>query len=555
MIWGLGPDDALSTHSRASSHNPVQTIPHTNLPHNICQAGPPRLQKPRPVPEYLATPQQTPKFSSQVSHCNISSGDRQDIIHRRALENLGSRTPRESYNNCVALNNMLQDGTAEVAGTWDALYGHPGYQFSDMASRNVRASELDKAAALDWHSALFQQQKLKQALMDGKYRTKDPHYLKPSATVFVPSNQSAPLPYPRIFVEPRPVRSYQATKPSSPTHMYQHSLPTPPSSSSPQWSAKFSPYQNSSYSPEMARPRQFGIPVNATHQTRHVPDSSSELRKFVYERIGNRGSKNISLPLLSDQIVRPQIPPDPIRFARPEQLIASLTTAPHPGPPPSTPLPPLPLSPPILRVQQPATNVTPSVSSEIRSRSTSYQHPRSVPLSRLIERRLSSVPEEDYNSFIERNRTPSSPISPQQPRHSPAISHVSVYPHQQQTPLLSGGAWVLSPDPNNVGLKSMTTRDTDPLELFGGELGVSGTTGAAGSGSKPAPVKVRLPSPHSGKLDREHIIAEGMQSEGSKENSARTVGVPGGRKRGRAKKNKLPSLGAQPRAPVRVMTI
>ncbi|KAG9316400.1 hypothetical protein JVU11DRAFT_2433 [Chiua virens] len=121
-----------------------------------------------------------------------------------------------------------------------------------------------------------------------------------------------PQSYPRIFVEPRPNESISPTARQSPievTQQYRHQqlyrqalqkqksqaqniLPTPPDSSSPQWSSHFSPYltYSSTFSPELigstehlvsAPLHKYRVGANASQYPRHVYD------RYEHDNVNN----------------------------------------------------------------------------------------------------------------------------------------------------------------------------------------------------------------------------------------------------------------------------
>lgn len=499
MIWGLGADDAPSTHSRGSSYNPQHETPRMDFSHNSHFKAPPRLQKKQASSAYLVTPQQTPTLLLD------SRRDRKvhDPSDQHVLENIESRYPHDAYVGAITLDNMLSSGSGKVLGTWDSLYGHLAYQ-PQHSIEGGRAVNMGKGLALDWQST-FTRQSLETSLIKNEYTTKLSNFLKPSAPPFVPSSQITPLSYPRIFVEPRSPQVHQKSSQSRrkaaiditqrlgyhQKRDYQNVLPTPPSSSSPLWSSTFSPYQGSFHSPDVALSRLSRITDTVTHQKQHnSTDSSSELRKFVYDRISNASlaanTSNTSTTVLQgnqafkSQTVTPRCP-DVSHLVKHIQHLnlsssSAIKSSPHPGPPPSAPLPPLP---PVTcgyqsRVDQlPIANTPPSPTSpESRPCSVSYQNPRSIPLARLVQRRLSSVPEEDPNSFIERVPALLPPPSQQlsgnrRTSHVPQAQSVRQTPgtRSQQKQLIYSAARTPSPLPNALALKLGTPTDVDREEL------------------------------------------------------------------------------------------
>ena len=572
MIWGLGSDDAPSTHSRVGSHNSHNTNLHGSYPKA-------RMQKKHISPAYLATPAQTPKPSPNPRDYTMTSceHDRRTQVATRqhALENFGTR-PRDAYGSAVVLGKMLQQGAANVAGTWDSLYGNSAFKLQGPTVGDGRTFDMISKIALDWQS-LLRQPSLGNSV-DAKRQEHEPkptHFLKPTAPVFVPSSQVASLPFPRIFVEPRPTQSPKERNPSRsisvietarqyPHHkIHQNGLPTPPTSSSPQWSSIFSPYQGSLQSPDMAPSR-----LSRTPNLSSV-DSSNELRKFVYERI-NGGTPNMTTclpsdsPKISHAVMSPWAPicssnnvSGKLQHMQhlDEHIVSSVSSPPHPGPPPSTPLPPLP--PTAIRDSQsrlggsPFSTTPPSPTSpEPRPRSLSYQHPRSIPLARLAQRRLSSVPEEDLSSVVDRHSSPplQSSIKPRNQSYVPRVKTVpQTQQHQKQFHLAT--IRTPSPIPPTLALRSRTGSEFDQGEF----IVEPGLTPMSGS----FPVKVRLPytplkAVHVEQTKGGNDDKVARRSEDSKENLIRAQVRSQGlnlRKKGHGKKKRIASH-MQVRTPV-----
>ncbi|KAJ7902050.1 hypothetical protein B0H14DRAFT_1267559 [Mycena olivaceomarginata] len=126
------------------------------------------------------------------------------------------------------------------------------------------------------------------------------------------------------------------------------------------------------------------------------PDPSEELRKFVYDQMWNPDlnrdytSINFGDPGLMHQTppLTPHVPSSPSQYRNP---IIDMSPS-YPGPPPNSPLPPIP-SARSTRVRNfvaaPPSPTSPDP--RIQSRNLTRQ-PRSVPFARMLQRRLSSVP-------------------------------------------------------------------------------------------------------------------------------------------------------------------
>ena len=243
---------------------------------------------------------------------------------------------------------------------------------------------------------------------------------------------------PQILIEPRspevlqvPSRRMTAMELA---HQYQQQqllkmqqqslLPTPPNSSSPLWSSEFSPYDHQAVSPVSLRHQ-------VVQEQLRESETSNQLRHLVRERLGRNITHDHEIPSLAPA---PQINPvtrltypgydlDPATSQALTNLLASqdyqhlpslssevLLPVPHT----SQTLPGY-LGHDIRRYAEPHRDALLSPSHEEFRYTRGHpqnQIPRSIPLARLMQRRLSSVPEEDSSSPIN-GRSP----SPQLMRH------------------------------------------------------------------------------------------------------------------------------------------
>lgn len=246
--------------------------------------------------------------------------------------------------------------------------------------------------------------------------------LKPTAPAFVPSKEVFDDTSPRIFVEPRSgqcilpagqrsalelARQYQAKQRLATTM-----LPTPPSSSSPQWSQNFPNYgEDPSY-----------VDGHSQYLDHHSSNlDNEELRNFVYNnlKVDNKPSVNFTQQQLS-------VSDSPVL----KQSCTDEFSPPRPRPPPNSPLPAVTTSLSLdtrLRARLSAAPSSPT-SPDLRPRPQLRpmppgRQPRSIPFARLIQRRqLASVPEEEYveskpqPSSTKAAAVPSSPFSSNPPR-------------------------------------------------------------------------------------------------------------------------------------------
>jgi hypothetical protein len=163
-------------------------------------------------------------------------------------------------------------------------------------------------------------------------------------------------------------------------------LPTPPSSTSPVWASTFT-----SYTDALGSVGSFSVnKESAVQRTAHNTPAGVYYGGIQANTIGDsdfQSSKGLNIantnfgPVL--YTTSRLIPADPaivqaIPTGGPANHLLSPTASPHPGPPPSGPLPPVPVSSPIAGP---------------RKRSLTFQAPKSIPLAKLVGRRLASVPE------------------------------------------------------------------------------------------------------------------------------------------------------------------
>ncbi|KAI0775715.1 hypothetical protein BD413DRAFT_471098 [Trametes elegans] len=215
-------------------------------------------------------------------------------------------------------------------------------------------------------------------------------------------------------------------------------LPTPPTSTSPLWSSRFSPYQGGVLSPELLAAAGLSqlSPHYLTSQTWPTSlDSSQKALRSVSGSIGNgtyairrTNMHDLDPPAQIENVAAHKLPPRlAAEYARrravPERSIDSqqldtdfghrlsspvrgVAQSPMaPRPPPNTPYSASPYSIKRLDPRIQAAPSSPTSPHDSHSLGLS-QHARSIPLTKLVQRRLSIVPEEDYASSAESSRTP-----------------------------------------------------------------------------------------------------------------------------------------------------
>ncbi|KAJ7091175.1 hypothetical protein C8R44DRAFT_891577 [Mycena epipterygia] len=422
MIWGLGIDEAgsHSTHSRTNSTH----VSHKSTPQS---SFPPRLQAQRHSQHNTVSHQHysvSPRHQRQTSHdllhpvavggiSAVHEARNQVLMHQRALESLG---PRHSS------RGQIQEHRLNIPQNADLRTDIHRTRGDLLLQDQLRTYDGQRGLGLDWQETLrHQYDDASQGV-----RINSPHSLKPSAPVFVPASQQATQQYPRIFVEPRiphTIHPPQRLTAIEIAHQYraqhrpQNSLPTPPGSSSPQWTPYLPHYADPF--PPLDLHNLFPVKQQSNFTQQQLlrelqqcpsSDPSQELRQFVFDRMRNPDpnvthdftSMSYSGSGLADQN-QPTTPHITASQYRKPMIDAS---PPHPGPPPNSPLPPIPSS----RANHVRNFITaPPSPTSPDPRVQSRRQPRSVPFARLLQRRLSSVPEEEPGHYMELYSPPPSP--------------------------------------------------------------------------------------------------------------------------------------------------
>ena len=221
-------------------------------------------------------------------------------------------------------------------------------------------------------------------------------------------------------------------------------LPTPPDSTSPIWSSTFSPYQGGMLSPEILAAAGLSQMKSGYLSSQVIPprlESPQHLLRPVSNGFGNpalgtaRKAALVSLspaalinangqklpPRLAAEYARRRTIPDTFQegfqlqnelgFQYLSPVREASQTPGMPKAPPNTPhasvSPYGPRHPDVVAITQPSFLAAPPSPTTARELHNIYlpQHIRSVPLSRLVQRRLSTVAEEDYTSSADTGRT------------------------------------------------------------------------------------------------------------------------------------------------------
>ncbi|OBZ68125.1 hypothetical protein A0H81_11738 [Grifola frondosa] len=335
---------------------------------------------------------------------------------------------------------------------YPAKGNYPDYDFNTQShspdGRDLRIYDLANEVGLDWRTLLLEQERLGKS---GLSSSRSPYVnevrdqpqplmvASPSSSLSAAGSFRFPIILEHLAghlppnTGPRRLSALeiaQKYRQQQLQHHQQNFLPTPPSSSSPIWSSRFSPYQGSVFSPELLAASGLSkMSPSILHSTLPLPDPPHRLPQVSRSQLNNLGFTTRKIPSLAppaqisdsykyqtcatsgrtSNAMSAHLLPDnaSIQTRRTSNLSSPVARSPaHPRPPPNTPLA-VASSPYNLKYSdnrtQPSIMATPPSPSspDPHSRTISHQQPRSIPLSRLIQRRLSAVPEEDYVSSTE----------------------------------------------------------------------------------------------------------------------------------------------------------
>lgn len=410
MIWGLGQDE-FCQHRGDSEHTDGET-------------------RHKAFPQSQVTPQMQKRYVLQKPH-----QVRAAVNNKKTLKGVaGGGTPathRHADHERLIHGHLqapdLRESKAEPAirglpfsGSWRSETGISNVRELEAYERGFGSSFNDQKLLLDLQLA-FAQQSLQNTAPNQAY----PDGLKPVLPVL--NHTRATPAYPKIFVEPRLNEVVNAAQRQSAMEIAQQyrqrqefrlkqqaGLPTPPSSSSPQWSSNFSPYQYPSVSPEMDIQNTLGV-SHHTQQPQHPFLDASHQARLLYDRQGNNVETRFfdgnggSMRSRHDRDIPSAVnwyPSDVsgglANYLRDLQTLSSQQpcyagTTEHP---PAAARHSANTGRTVVSVAPPSPESPGS-----RSRSVSYQQPRSVPLARLIQHRLSSVPEEELSGLADTSST------------------------------------------------------------------------------------------------------------------------------------------------------
>jgi hypothetical protein len=407
MIWGLGTDES-SRQYRADSDTDDEihhkASPHSRIPLRVQNKN--ALQKPSQV-RVVANNKKSYKGDAGGGASTHRHLDHEFHIHGHSQ---GSRLlePKDER----PIHGL------PLSDSWLAESGIPTVREPEVQERGFGSSINDQELLL---RVAFAQQSLQNTALNQAY----PEGLKP---VFPVSKHSRAAPvYPKIFVEPRlneiadVVQRQSAMEISQQYRQHQEfrlkqqsGLPTPPSSSSPRWSSNFSPYQYHSVSPEIDMQGALGFPHHILQAQPSFADATHQTRKFLYDHQNNDVAPHFSegngdsryMPSRDLSAATRQSSDISSGLASYLRTLSSSTlpqqarysTSPH--------VPQHVVGRPVSTGRTVVSVAPPSPESPgSRSRSVSYQQLRSVPLARLMQRQLSSVPEEELSGLADASST------------------------------------------------------------------------------------------------------------------------------------------------------
>ncbi len=439
VIWGLDPEEhhlgdiGSDTHPKkqeiiAQIPRQVHRSPRHYRSSNEISAAPTRTHS--SVVTMLSPRRAGPGDASYDPLKPIASAGRTDVLY--------SRNP---YNETIVLENLI-----DRQPTRTAHQGDDYETISDLTrslGRNLHMRESD----IEPHTSSNLDHNILSRAYGSRSSLSSPRSGLPAMRVS--SHPAVGSALPQILIEPRSPEIHQTSSRRMTAmelaHQYQQHqflkmqqqslLPTPPSSSSPLWSSEFSPYNHHSVSPASLRHQV----IQEQLRESEAPD---QLRQLVRERLGRN--------IVHDPDISPLAPAAQINSASridypgydidPQVLANFLATQDiqHLPSLSSDVLLPVTRAPQTLpgylghdarRYAAPHHDTLLSPSSPEEFRYTrghpQSQIPRSIPLVRLMQRRLSSVPEEDSSPTIHGR----SPPPPQVTRH--ATDRTYLYPTSQ----------------------------------------------------------------------------------------------------------------------------
>ena len=447
VIWGLESDSTTSTRLSLKPTN-LPAVPATPAVASASSDSHPSRSKSR---KPLDAQSGTVKNTSTPMQSHLSTS-----VARPASDYQGSLPPDFMLKHSEPIDLGRLVGQAPLA----TQYRSPDWQ--SIYSNQLMTPELVHDLSPDLQEMLFAQERSRNLGLS-------PMSLVPNVDAYgflgpglTPSSSSPPMSLLESLKSSRsPIILEELASQSAPysqdphlcnsaleiAHKYhqqqlQHGLlPTPPNSTSPIWPSAFSPYQSGLLSPELLAAAGLSQ-LGTNHLSQSIPhcsDQNLQLRSSVSmlgnpvlsgrkaalkslapsAYISNVGGQNLP-PRLAAEYVRRRTTPEtptgifhfhPLNHRQPSPIYERTESPPAPKAPPNTPYGLASSSHSLRRLDiapQPPSSVVSSSPTSPRSAQTSgLVHVRSIPLSKLVQRRLSTVPEEDSVSAVDHGGTPS----------------------------------------------------------------------------------------------------------------------------------------------------
>ncbi|TFY70619.1 hypothetical protein EVG20_g2384 [Dentipellis fragilis] len=455
MIWGLETEDQVVSHSGSDPYDLDQRTAHgkpARIPDQPSLHSTPKKQhedrfasqQKRPHPVSIQRHQQFNRPQEPFNRPQEPVKEEQYANQQNLDEVRTERYPRGLFDDAIVLENLLrEDGAAR--NLWMSG-GNP--------QANTTASQFDTKAQHGYASGLNQ----RFTRSDQGYgpanvaRTQNTglgnmpsEFLPSSSTMKVTTRPALGCALPQILIEPRSPHNLQvpSRRPSAieiarqyrQQHMQKQQggfLPTPPNSSSPLWSSDFSPYQESMLSPSESLSQLSGLPMSTSHsQFLNAGGSSEQLSRQLLQSMNDlamdmgmaslapaaqiNSASRLRVPALNIHNLFSSQASDNNQVARNNFLSSTPSAMPssqelrslsRTSAPPNRGMVHAP-----AEVRAPPSPTSPEV---VRKRTPSQPQPRSIPLARLMQRRLSAVPEEDAASTVRGN-------SPSPARHASGL--------------------------------------------------------------------------------------------------------------------------------------
>ncbi|KAG8213737.1 hypothetical protein J3R82DRAFT_10442 [Butyriboletus roseoflavus] len=394
MIWGLGPDD--QTHNQFRVEGQV----------------PPRLQKKR-----MPSAQQVAKSSRT-----------QTSIHMSHAKQSFARTQRQAHDD---KRSPLSQVPPDIEAHQDIVNGLPWNEEQSMPTSvgvpdnflsDTDVFSVDNNRILEWQLARLRQA-LRTSLADvdsysgypGRLEPVIPTAVAPGLPQFLPSSATRQSPI-EVAQQYRHQQLYRQALQKQ-KFQVQNFLPTPPNSSSPQWSSHFSPYLTycSTFSPELVGSTEHPVPVpsqkyrsgaNASQYLRHVYDGHEHGNVNNFDKSTNISPAKTPLVPNVKSTASLRQSSSSSTLAKYINQLQALSPIAHfsplqPVPPPNISLSQLPSADEstvgsFRGVYHSSVVPTPPSPESPQTLSRGASHnARSIPPTRPMQRHLSSVPEED----------------------------------------------------------------------------------------------------------------------------------------------------------------